>query len=145
MQIKARYSHLNGEEYLLVRRQALWEEVQEVIARVDASACRTKISREKTMRGRLLYSPQQRRDTLEGVVMTNMESLRYLVTETAGATLSDAEWAQLEAQAEGLQAGLKALDALDLSAAEPAVVPAHGAPVQAERWLTPPQNIPFRP
>ena len=51
MQIKARYSHLNGEEYLLVHRKALWEEVQDVIAGVDASTCRTKISREKTMRG----------------------------------------------------------------------------------------------
>jgi hypothetical protein len=53
--------------------------------------------------------------------MTNKETLRYLVTEMAGATLSEAEWAQVEAQAEGLQAGLRALDALDLSAAEPAV------------------------
>ena len=42
MQIKARYSHLNGEEYLLVHRRASWEEVQDVIARVDASMCRTK-------------------------------------------------------------------------------------------------------
>lgn len=57
MQFKARYSHLNGEEYLLVHRRALWQEVQEVIERVDASTCRTKVSREKTMRGRLLYSP----------------------------------------------------------------------------------------
>jgi hypothetical protein len=55
------------------------------------------------------------------IVMTNKETLRYLVTEMAGATLSEAEWAQVEAQAEGLQAGLRALDALDLSAAEPAV------------------------
>ena len=57
MQIKASYSHLNGEEYLRVHRGALWEEVQDVIAGVDASACRTKVSMEKTMRGRLLYSP----------------------------------------------------------------------------------------
>ena len=57
MQIKARYSHLNGEEYLLVHRKALWDEVQDVVASVDASACRTKISKEKTMPGRLLYSP----------------------------------------------------------------------------------------
>jgi hypothetical protein len=55
------------------------------------------------------------------IVMPNKEILRYLVTEMAGATLSEAEWAQLEAQAEGLRAGLQALDALDLSAAEPAV------------------------
>ena len=53
--------------------------------------------------------------------MTHKETLRYLVTEMAGATLSDAEWAQVETQSEGLQAGLQALDALDLSAAEPAV------------------------
>ena len=39
--------------------------------------------------------------------MTNKETLRYLVTEMAGATLSEAEWAQVEAQAEGLQAGLQ--------------------------------------
>jgi len=53
--------------------------------------------------------------------MPNKETLRCLVTETAGATLSDAEWTQLEAQAEALEAGLKALDSLDLNAAEPAV------------------------
>ena len=53
--------------------------------------------------------------------MTHNETLRYLVTEMAGATLSDAEWAQVAAQSEMLQAGLQALDALNLSAAEPAV------------------------
>ena len=57
MRIAARFSHLNGEEYMLVHRKALWDEIQEVIEEVDATACRTKISREKTMRGRLLYSP----------------------------------------------------------------------------------------
>lgn len=57
MQVKARYSHLNGEEYLLVHRRELWEEVQAVIAGIDASACRTKVSRERTMPGRLLFSP----------------------------------------------------------------------------------------
>lgn len=57
MQIKARYSHLNGEEYLIVHRKELWEEVQAVIAGVDALACRTKVSKEKTMRGKLLFSP----------------------------------------------------------------------------------------
>ena len=53
--------------------------------------------------------------------MTHKETLQYLVTEMAGATLSDAEWAQVEAQSEALQAGLQAMDALDLSTAEPAV------------------------
>ena len=53
--------------------------------------------------------------------MSNDKTLQHLVTETAGATLSEAEWAQVEAQSEALQAGLKALDSLDLSVAEPAV------------------------
>lgn len=57
MQIGARFSHLNGEEYLLVHRPELWQEVLDVIAEVDAEACKNKVSREKTMPGRLLYSP----------------------------------------------------------------------------------------
>ncbi len=57
MQIAAQYSHLNGLEYMLVHHKALWDEIQDVITRVDAQACKTKVSREKTMRGRLLYSP----------------------------------------------------------------------------------------
>ena len=31
MQIKAHYSHLNGEEYLIVHHKQLWQEVQDVI------------------------------------------------------------------------------------------------------------------
>lgn len=57
MQIGARYSHLNGEEYLMVHRPSLWREVREVITSVDAAACKTKVSREKTRKGKVLYSP----------------------------------------------------------------------------------------
>ena len=57
MRIEARYSHLNGEEYLLVHRKQLWDEVKDVIAEVDALACRTKVSKEKTMPGKVLFSP----------------------------------------------------------------------------------------
>ena len=58
MRLAARYSHLNGEEYLLVHRKALWDEVKDVIASIDAESCRTKVSKEKTMPGRLLLSPE---------------------------------------------------------------------------------------
>ena len=58
MKIAFRYSHLNGEEYLRVHKPGLWKEVQQVIAGVDARACKTKVSREKTMKGRTLYSPK---------------------------------------------------------------------------------------
>ncbi|HDR14654.1 MAG TPA: restriction endonuclease, partial [Desulfobacteraceae bacterium] len=57
MKIAETYSHLNGLEFLLVHKPALWREIQSVITAVDASKCRTKVSKEKTMKGRLLFSP----------------------------------------------------------------------------------------
>lgn len=57
MKIKETYSHLNGLEFLLVHKRPLWEEILEVVKAVDASTCRTKISKEKTMAGKVLYSP----------------------------------------------------------------------------------------
>ena len=65
MRVAARYSHLNGEEFLLVHRKELWNEILEVIESVDAEACRTKVSREKTMAGKLLYSPTDMNKTME--------------------------------------------------------------------------------
>lgn len=58
MRIVETYSHLNGEEYLLVQRPAIYKEIKEVIAEVDASKCLTKRSKEKTMRGKRIYSPR---------------------------------------------------------------------------------------
>jgi len=58
MQITEVYSHLNGEEFLLVHRPELYDEIRNVILRVEASRFRTKESREKTMRGKKLYSPE---------------------------------------------------------------------------------------
>ena len=58
MRIVERYSHLNGWEFLWVHRRELWQEVLEVIACVDAEACKDKVSKEKTSQGRLLYSPK---------------------------------------------------------------------------------------
>jgi hypothetical protein len=58
MRIAETYSHLNGEEYLLVQRPALYREIKDVIAHVDAPKCMTKKSGEKTMKGKRLYSPK---------------------------------------------------------------------------------------
>jgi len=57
MKIAETYSHLNGLEFLLVHKPNLWKEIQAVIATVDAEKCRTKVSKEKTMRDRVLFSP----------------------------------------------------------------------------------------
>ena len=57
MQIAAKYSHLNGEEYLLVHRPALLDEIISVVAGVDAEDCKTKESKERGRKGELVYSP----------------------------------------------------------------------------------------
>lgn len=62
MRIVSTYSHLNGEEFLLVHHKAVYREVIEVVKTVDAGQLKTKVSEEKTMKGRLLYSP----DALNG-------------------------------------------------------------------------------
>lgn len=57
MKIIETYSHLNGLEFLLVHNKGLWKEIKDVIRDVDAEFCKTKVSKEKTMVGKLLYSP----------------------------------------------------------------------------------------
>ena len=57
MKIVEKYSHLNGLEYLLVHKPALWKEIENVINTVDAEKCKTKVSKERTMKGKMLYSP----------------------------------------------------------------------------------------
>jgi hypothetical protein len=57
MKIIQTYSHLNGLEFLFVHKPKLWKEIQKVISQVDAEKCKSKVSKEKTMKGKLLYSP----------------------------------------------------------------------------------------
>ena len=57
MKIIEIYSHLNGLEFLIVHKPKLWKEIKRVIRSVDAKACKTKVSKEKGIVGKLLYSP----------------------------------------------------------------------------------------
>ena len=51
------YSHLNGLEFLIVHKPKLWKEIQSVISAIDANKCKTKVSKEKNMKGKILFSP----------------------------------------------------------------------------------------
>jgi len=57
MKIAETYSHLNGLEFLIVHKPNLWKEIQAVIEAVDAGECKRKVSKEKRMKGELLFSP----------------------------------------------------------------------------------------
>ena len=68
MKIVEQYSHLNGLEFLLVHKPYIWNEIQDVIHKVDAEACKTKISKEKTKQGRVLYSPVDMNNAYKGLL-----------------------------------------------------------------------------
>jgi hypothetical protein len=58
MRIAKKYSHLNGEEWLIVHEKEAYQEVLDVIQAIDGEKCRTKISKEKRMQGKRLFSPK---------------------------------------------------------------------------------------
>src|SRR5438105_489963 len=57
MRIAGVYSFNNGKEVIAKQHRSELEEVLQVIEAVDAENCKTKISKEKTMRDKVLYSP----------------------------------------------------------------------------------------
>ncbi|MHB9294643.1 hypothetical protein PilKf_00367 [Pillotina sp. SPG140] len=57
MKIIEKYSHLNGFEFIMYHKKDLWQEIENVITTVNAGECKTKISKEQRMKGKLLYSP----------------------------------------------------------------------------------------
>jgi hypothetical protein len=85
MNIIETYSHLNGLEFLLVHKPDLWREINNVINMVDAEHCKTKISKEKTMKGKILYSPIALNKAFSELLHTNkwQESrVKYWVTKS---------------------------------------------------------------
>jgi len=59
MEIIAVYSFNKGEEFIEKQHKAEFEELKKVIASVDATQCKTKVSKEKTMTGQMLYNPKE--------------------------------------------------------------------------------------
>ena len=53
------YSFKNGQEALETGFPAALDEILQIISSVDAAACKTKTSEERTMVGRALYSPRE--------------------------------------------------------------------------------------
>jgi len=83
MKIIESYSHLNGLEFMLVHKPKLWSEIRAVIKSVNAKKCKTKVSKEKSMKGKLLYSPVEMNKTFKTLLKKrNWEESRvsYWVT-----------------------------------------------------------------
>lgn len=57
MEIIAEFSFKKGKEFIEKHHKAEFQEVRKIISLVDATRLKTKVSKEKTMKGKLLYSP----------------------------------------------------------------------------------------
>jgi len=57
MDIIAEYSHKGGRDFILRNHPRELDDIRQVIGQIDAMQFKTKRSREKTMPGRMLYSP----------------------------------------------------------------------------------------
>ena len=49
MKIAARHSHQNGWEFIQVHKPQLWNEIATIVASVDATACKIKLSKERRL------------------------------------------------------------------------------------------------
>lgn len=78
MRIAEKYSHLNGEEFLMVHHRKVYNELVGVIEAIDLEAHRTKQSLEKRRGLRLLYSPNGLNKTFrERLAAAGWESVVY--------------------------------------------------------------------
>ena len=66
MKVAARHSHQNGWEFIKVHKPKLWTEIETVIAAVDATACKIKVSKEKRTKGTAFYSPIEMNKLMAG-------------------------------------------------------------------------------
>lgn len=114
MRIAKVYSHLNGLEFLEARRPELWDEIQTVIAGVDAQACRLKKSKEKRKLGRTLFSPKALNKSISAgfeACPRPWESVRtsYFVCEDAETNRRIIDLPRAEQKAMILKAGFEPL------------------------------------
>ena len=62
MRVVAKFSFAGGREFIEENYANELDEIYQAIRNIDAEACKTKISKEKTMPDRLLYSPRDLND-----------------------------------------------------------------------------------
>ena len=59
MKIAAKYSHLNGLDWLKQNNPVIWDEIKTAIGNVDASICKTRPSEDQRTLGKIVYAPKE--------------------------------------------------------------------------------------
>lgn len=83
MRLVEKHSHLNGEEYLVLYRNEIYQEILKVVDAVDAEKCITKVTKEKTPTGRLVYNSSQLSKEFRRILKArNWPEVKYSYKET---------------------------------------------------------------
>lgn len=83
MKIAQKYSHLNGEEYLIVHHKKLYQEIKDYVKSINADDYKSKVSKEKRKKGNMLYSPAEINSALKDKFSTgswNESRYQYYIT-----------------------------------------------------------------
>ncbi len=107
MKIAQFYSHLNGYEYLLVHQPNLWDEIVSAISNVNAQTALTKISKEKTKAGRILYSPYELNSLFKQQFSSagwSEQRINYFVCEDLRTTQNTVNIVDIEKQQKEIEA-----------------------------------------
>lgn len=116
MNIATYYSHLNGLEFIQVHRPYLWDEIQDVISRTDASRCQTKVSKERRTKGRLFYSPRAMNAAMRrgfAAYKWTEQRVSYWVTSDAKLVRKTMFMSPAQQRAEIVGSGLKPLSSFN--------------------------------
>jgi hypothetical protein len=108
LRIVETYSHLNGIEFLHFHRPHLWDEIRSAVAQVDATACRTKVSKEIRTAGNVFYSPVEMNAAMKREFTKHGWSERrtsYWVTKDARLIRKTMQMKAPEQKAEIIEAG----------------------------------------
>jgi hypothetical protein len=87
MKVRFVHSHLNGLEWLHYHKPGVWQEIESTVKAIDAEACRTKQSKEKTKSGLWLISPTGLNREFE----KHLKSLGWSESRTSYWVTDDAE------------------------------------------------------
>ncbi|MGD1015026.1 MAG: BglII/BstYI family type II restriction endonuclease [Roseiarcus sp.] len=112
MKISAYHSHQNGWEHIQVRKPHLWPEILEIVASVDAEACKVKVSKEKRTKGVNFYSPVEMNKAMATGFKARgwkEQRTRYWVTDDAELIDETLKLSEGEQKARILAAGKRAI------------------------------------
>jgi len=82
MEIIAKYSFNKGKEFIEKHHKSEFQDLKKVIASVDASRFKTKVSKEKTMRGKMLYNPKEMNKEFKRLLKENEWETKRITVKT---------------------------------------------------------------